>query len=122
MNINIQDVQTPSLSAYTKTSTPAPEQLDVGWFNAVLKNNDPASVNSVSLDNKAGQSLTQRSDFLQGLSNQAARALQKVGRHTDPMNMVKSTRAMSAFHLETQLTAKMISKTSQAIEKLTNLS
>jgi len=29
---------------------------------------------------------------------------------------------MSAFHLETVLSAKMISKTSQAIEKLTNLS
>ena len=33
-----------------------------------------------------------------------------------------STRALSALHLETVLSAKMISKTSQAIEKLTNLS
>ena len=52
----------------------------------------------------------------------AARALQKVSSSTDPVDMLTSTRAMSAFHLETVLSAKMISKTSQAIEKLTNLS
>ena len=56
------------------------------------------------------------------LQKVAARALQKVSASTDPMDMLKSTRAMSAFHLETVLSAKMISKTSQAIEKLTNLS
>ena len=68
------------------------------------------------------QPLSQRSQLLQTLSNTAARALQKVSSSTDPVDMLTSTRAMSAFHLETVLSAKMISKTSQAIEKLTNLS
>ena len=66
--------------------------------------------------------LKQRSALLAGLSSTAARALQKASTSTDPLDMLKSTRALSALHLETVLSAKMISKTSQAIEKLTNLS
>lgn len=73
-------------------------------------------------DHTIAQPLNLRSALLQDLSNSAARALQKVSRSTDPIDMIKSTRAMSAFHLETVLSAKMINKTSQAIEKLTNLS
>jgi len=73
-------------------------------------------------DKQIANPLIQRSELLQELSNKAARALQKVSASTAPIDALKSTRAMSAFHLETVLSAKMISKTTQAIEKLTNLS
>lgn len=94
---------------------------DINWFTAALKKPTPATAHT-PLDNRIAQPLNQRSALLQDLSNTAARALQKVSRSTNPVDMLKSTRAMSAFHLETVLSAKMISKTSQAIEKLTSLS
>lgn len=97
-----------------------PETADINWFTASL--NNPAPINAVPREFHIAQPLNQRSALLQSLSNTAARALQKVSSSTDPLDMLKSTRAMSAFHLETVLSAKMISKTSQAIEKLTNLS
>ena len=117
MNVNAPDVATLAPSMFPDTPYPAPETADINWFNTLLKS--PAA--EVPYNNGASP-LSQRSEFLQGLSNRAAQALQKVGTSTDPIDMLKSTRAMSAFHLETVLSAKIISKTSQAIEKLTNLS
>ena len=99
-----------------------PEAADIKWFNASLHPAAAMKPDTVKSDNLMANPLNQRSVLLQELSNTAARALQKVSASTDPMDMLKSTRAMSAFHLETVLSAKMISKTSQAIEKLTNLS
>ena len=93
---------------------------DINWFTASL--NHPAPINTLPRDHALAQPLSQRSALLQDLSNTAARALQKVSRSTNPVDMIKSTRAMSAFHLETVLSAKTVSKTSQTIEKLTNLS
>lgn len=94
---------------------------DIHWFTAAVKTPTPATAHTTR-DNIVAQPLNQRSALLQDLSNTAARALQKTSSSADPLDMIKSTRAMSAFHLETVLSAKMISKTSQAIEKLTNLS
>lgn len=99
-----------------------PEAADINWFNALLKAPATSTSYPPASENHFAQPLAQRSVLLKDLSNTAARALQKVSASTDPMDMLKSTRAMSAFHLETVLSAKMISKTSQAIEKLTNLS
>lgn len=120
MNINIHTAQ--PLAPPSSPPRHVPETSDINWFSTSLKSPAPGSVNNSTSDNHFAPSLSQRSELLQGLSNQAARRLQKVSNSTDPVDMIKSTRAMSAFHLETVLTAKMISKTSQAIEKLTNLS
>ncbi|WP_218725975.1 type III secretion system inner rod subunit SctI [Pseudomonas sp. D1HM] len=111
---------TPSMTS----SSPGqgPETADINWFNASLGMSKPETGLPLSPGPSASPSLSQRSEFLQGLSNLAARRLQDVSKSTDPMDMIKSTRAMSAFHLETVLTAKIVSKTSQAIEKLTTLS
>lgn len=114
-------------SAFKSSPTSAqpflqPEAADINWFNALLKAPATSASYPSAPENHFAQPLTQRSALLQDLSNTAARALQKVSASTDPMDMLKSTRAMSAFHLETVLSAKMINKTSQAIEKLTNLS
>lgn len=113
-----------SLTPSMTSSSPGqgPEAADINWFNASLEMSKPETGLPLSPGPSASPSLSQRSEFLQGLSNLAARRLQDVSKSTDPMDMIKSTRAMSAFHLETVLTAKIVSKTSQAIEKLTTLS
>lgn len=100
----------------------AAEASDINWFNSLLKTTSVNALYPAMTDKQIANPLIQRSELLQELSNKAARALQKVSASTDPIDSLKSTRAMSAFHLETVLSAKMISKTTQAIEKLTNLS
>lgn len=122
MNINIHTAQPLASPLPSSPQRYVPETSDINWFNTSLKSPAPGPVNNNTSDNHFAPSLSQRSELLQDLSNQAARRLQKVSNSTDPVDMIKSTRAMSAFHLETVLTAKMISKTSQAIEKLTTLS
>lgn len=114
MKINAPIATTPS-----GIQPDASETADINWFNTLLKT---SAVGAPPSSTPIINPLTQRSELLQGLSNKAAHALQKVSNSTDPMDMIKSTRAMSASHLETVLSAKMISKTTQAIEKLTNLS
>ena len=99
-----------------------PELADIHWFNASLLATATKATNTEISDKLTSHPLKQRSALLAGLSSTAARALQKASTSTDPLDMLKSTRALSALHLETVLSAKMISKTSQAIEKLTNLS
>lgn len=111
---------TPSMTSSSPDQ--GPETADINWFNASLGMSKAETGVPLSPGPSASPSLSQRSEFLQGLSNLAARRLQDVSKSTDPMDMIKSTRAMSAFHLETVLTAKIVSKTSQAIEKLTTLS
>ncbi|KAB0490494.1 EscI/YscI/HrpB family type III secretion system inner rod protein [Pseudomonas psychrophila] len=110
----------PSISFEAPFHTPA--IADINWFTASLLPSPTQTPYIATSDSLIAHPLKQRSALLQELSNTAARALQKVSTSTDPIDMLKSTRAISAFHLETLLSAKMISKTSQAIEKLTNLS
>lgn len=110
----------PSISFEAPSHTPA--IADINWFTASLLPSATQTPYIATSDSLIAHPLKQRSALLQELSNTAARALQKVSTSTDPIDMLKSTRAISAFHLETLLSAKMISKTSQAIEKLTNLS
>jgi len=112
--------QTASITSEIPSHTPA--MVDINWFNASILPTAAINPDTVKSDHLIANPLSQRSVLLQELSKTAARALQKVSTSTDPVDMLTSTRAMSAFHLETVLSAKMISKTSQAIEKLTNLS
>ena len=95
-----------------------PAMADINWFNASLLPAATKTPDTAIFVNP----LIQRSELLKDLSSTAARALQKASASTAPLDMLKSTRAISALHLETVLSAKMISKTTQAIEKLTNLS
>ena len=122
MKVNTPDVAILASPIFSGSPHQTPENCDIHFFNALLKTPAAEPQHNAVAGNQGTHPLSQRSDFLQGLSDKAARALQKVSTSTDPIDMLKSTRAISAFHLETLLSAKMISKTSQAIEKLTHLS
>ncbi|KMM85795.1 type III secretion apparatus protein, YscI/HrpB, C-terminal domain-containing protein [Pseudomonas taetrolens] len=122
MNVNLHPRLPVTPSMTSSSPGQGPETTDINWFNASLGMPGPETGLPLYPGHSVSPSLSQRSEFLQELSNLAARRLQDVSKSTDPMDMIKSTRAMSAFHLETVLTAKIVSKTSQAIEKLTTLS
>ena len=79
----------------------------------------PDSENNVAA--RIIDSLSSRSGELQRLDDRANRDMLKAIRTADPQDMLQSNRSLSSFHLESLMTAKVVSKGSQAIEKLTNL-
>lgn len=97
------------------------ETSDVSWFNAQMREKPAAPDSENNVAARIIDSLSSRSGELQRLDERANRDMLKAIRTADPQDMLQSNRSLSSFHLESLMTAKMVSKGSQAIEKLTNL-
>ncbi|MDO7895775.1 type III secretion system inner rod subunit SctI [Pseudomonas citrulli] len=111
-------------SSPAKTSARPPasaEASDVSWFNAQMQEKTPAPDRENNVAARIIDSLSSRSGELQRLDERANRDMLKAIRTADPQDMLQSNRSLSSFHLESLMTAKLVSKGSQAIEKLTNL-
>ncbi|OPG75709.1 EscI/YscI/HrpB family type III secretion system inner rod protein [Pseudomonas ogarae] len=116
----------PSNLASTSAKTSARPQAsaeasDVSWFNAQMREKAPAPDSENNVAARIIDSLSSRSGELQRLDDRANRDMLKAIRTADPQDMLQSNRSLSSFHLESLMTAKIVSKGSQAIEKLTNL-
>ena len=122
--MKIHAVPMPSLMKPSVSEPPshAAALSDINWFNASLNTPSTQTPYSASSENYFSRPLIQQSAHLQGLSNQAAQALLKVSNSTAPIDILNSTREMSKHSLDSILAAKVVNKTSQAIDKLTNLS
>ncbi len=121
MSINkIQgQVNTLSLSGVGAASAPTANVQDVEWFSAAL--DEPGSEFSVSVSDKVINGLTNSSKELQRLSDQAAGDLLKASKSLDAKTIIQANRSLSSFYLQSMLTAKIVSKGTQAVERLTNL-
>lgn len=123
--MTLQAIDTTSVAATATKPGGSPharaETSDVSWFNAQMheKKTVPDSENNVAA--RIIDSLSSRSGELQRLEDRANRDMLKAIRTADPQDMLQSNRSLSSFHLESLMTAKIVSKGSQAIEKLTNL-
>lgn len=100
-------------------SRPAPDKYDVEWFSSMVEK--PMRDEQVSVPDKIISGLTNSSQELQKLSETASGDLLKAAKSGDPQDILEASRSMSSFYLQSLLTAKLVSKGSQAIEKLTNL-
>lgn len=92
------------------------EIADSTWFAAQIKR--PAS------EPAAGQpavGLRQMIADLNSRADIAARDLRKVVRSVDPQEAMQANRSLSSFYLESLLSAKVVAKAVQGIEKLTSL-
>ncbi len=121
MSINkIQgQVNTFSLSGAGAAGAPTANAHDVEWFSAAL--DAPESEFSVSVSDKVINGLTNSSQELQRLSDQAAGDLLKASKTLDAKTIIQANRSLSSFYLQSMLAAKIVSKGTQAIERLTNL-
>jgi type III secretion system YscI/HrpB-like protein len=119
MKIEAVDITAPAPSG--KSAPTAINSGDVSWFNAQLQTQPAAQADENNVASRIIGSLSQRSDELQRLNDRANRDLVKATRTADPQDLLQANRSMSSFYLESLMTAKMVSKGSQAIEKLTNL-
>lgn len=123
--MEIQAIDASNLASTSAKATAKPhanaETSDVSWFNAQMRDKAPAPDSENNVAARIIDSLSSRSGELQRLDDRANRDMLKAIRTADPQDMLQSNRSLSSFHLESLMTAKMVSKGSQAIEKLTNL-
>lgn len=122
MKIDTAPMPSPMLPPLSDKPAYSPEPSDINWFNASLNTPTTQMPNNASSEPYFSRPLNRQSAHLQALSNKSAQALLKVSTSTAPLDMLNSTRALSRHGLDSILAAKVVSKTSQAVDKLTNLS
>ncbi|MBT2375474.1 type III secretion system inner rod subunit SctI [Pseudomonas fluorescens] len=102
-------------SSFTEGAVPS-EVADIAWFTAQIKR--PA------FEPTAGQPERGLRQVIADLNNRAdiaARDLRKVVRSIDPQETMQANRSLSSFYLESLLSAKVVAKAVQGVEKLTSL-
>ncbi|WP_339532577.1 type III secretion system inner rod subunit SctI [Pseudomonas mucidolens] len=99
-----------------ETPANAPATADINWFSATIES-PPSHEAKPTLS-----SLAQSSNRLNSLSSKAGNDLKRLSKSSDPMDIVATTRSLSSLSTEVTLAAKIVNKSVQAVEKLTNLS
>lgn len=95
-----------------------PAGSDVSWFSAAMQEGGGRTPMALGA---AGHPLGDLFQSLQGNSDKVARGLKKASASVDPMNIRKASKSLSEFYLESLLSAKLVGKAAQGLEKLTNL-
>lgn len=100
---------------------PTPLVTDSNWFNTALespssqKNRIPREINPDAF------TLAPLTNRLSSSSRNAGANLEKLSKSSNPMDILISTRSASELSLEVSALTKVVGKTFQACEKLTNL-
>jgi type III secretion system YscI/HrpB-like protein len=97
-----------------------PSQGDADWFKAAMQRAEPAQ-GAGAFSEQVMDPLTRKAMSLEDMSERAGKALREASLHADPKSFLEATRALSSYSLQTSLSVKMISKGSQALDKLTNM-
>lgn len=97
-----------------------PSQADVDLFSAAMSAGDAAAVPG-QLPALVAGALVDRVQSTDKLSQQAMRNMKAAASADDPMDMTMMSRALSAYSLQMAVTTKVVNKTAQTLDKLTNL-
>lgn len=107
----------------TPASKPVAASSDIAWFSAELEK--PEGVQGgITPGQSTGSLFNQLSSTFNQLEsdrNNMGNVLRKASRSTDPLVLTKVDGQLSDYYLENTLNAKIVSKTVQGLEKLTNL-
>ncbi|MBU3057501.1 type III secretion system inner rod subunit SctI [Pseudomonas indica] len=95
-----------------------PAGSDVSWFSAAMQ--DGGDQAPMTLES-ASRPFNELFQSLQGKSDIAARRLKKAAASVDPKDIRQANKSLSSFYLESMLSAKLVGKAAQSVEKLTNL-
>lgn len=96
-----------------------PAQADVDLFNAAMRP-DSTSL-TAHLSEEVASALSARLGDSEKLSQQAMRSMKKVAGTENGAEITQMGRALSQCSLQMALTTKVVSKSAQALDKLTNL-
>lgn len=100
------------------TSSVAPASADIAWFSAAMQ---PAAPRSAVPSSGEVSPVLQAASSFQKDAERINRQLQRVSGSVDPQQMMQANRSLSSFYLESMLSAKLVSKAAQSVEKLTSL-
>ena len=94
----------------------APSQADADLFSNALNNptSSPLAEGFMS-------ALSERLGSQEKLSQQAMRSMKAASGSSEPMDVVKMSRSLSQYSLQMAMTTKVVNKSAQALDKLTNL-
>ncbi|WP_440073545.1 type III secretion system inner rod subunit SctI [Pseudomonas fragariae (ex Marin et al. 2024)] len=96
-----------------------PAQADVDIFTAATQ---PDGVSSgAPLSEHIASAISGGLGETEKMSQQAMRSMKKASGTGDALDIAAMTRTLSQCSLQTALTTKVVSKTAQALDKLTNL-
>lgn len=95
-----------------------PSGSDVSWFSAAMQ--EGGDQTPMTLEN-ASRPFNELFQSLQGKTDVAARRLKKAAASVDPQDIRQANKSLSSFYLESMLSAKLVGKAAQSVEKLTNL-
>lgn len=99
-----------------------PGSSDVTFFASALEQPQAATASSGTLD--TGHLFKQLSTAFNNLENDRKsmdNSLRKASRSTDPLVLNQVNSQLADYYLESMMNAKIVSKTVQGLEKLTNL-
>ncbi|MBI6854916.1 EscI/YscI/HrpB family type III secretion system inner rod protein [Pseudomonas cichorii] len=99
-------------------SGPTPAEADIAWFNAAMRSADPKPASDSQM---LVSPISKASTAYQKESERVDRDLQRAARSSDPKMALDANRSLSSFYLESLLSAKLVSKAAQTVEKLTSL-
>ena len=94
-----------------------PAEADIAWFNSQMQQ----AAARPPREEAADSPIARASTTLQKDADKADRDLQRASRSTDPQQALQANRSLSSFYLESLLSAKLVSKAAQSVEKLTSL-
>lgn len=120
MSINAVDhARAAHLGDASRGLTGEPEQADVDLFNAAMRQH--AGGPPARLADAVAGPLMHQLEKINDLSEKANRAVKSAAGSLNPMDMLQMNRSLSAYYLQSALTAKVVSKGGQALDKLTNM-
>ncbi|WP_297844562.1 type III secretion system inner rod subunit SctI [Pseudomonas sp.] len=96
-----------------------PAQADVDLFNSAMQPNTAEATGHFA--DGVLSALSKQMDSTGKLSEQAQRSMKTASSSTNPMDIVDMSRSLSQYSLQMSLTTKVLSKSAQALDKLTNL-
>lgn len=102
-------------SFYQEQSSPQKEDVDI-FLSAMKK--DPSDMN---ISEQFMSKITQLSDELKAKSDAINKGFKTTTSADDYTTMMKSLREISDYGFQTAVLTKVVSKATQAVEKLTNL-
>jgi len=96
-----------------------PSQAEVDLFNAAMR--PDMALQQSHLSEQIASALSERLGATDKLSQQAVRKMRNASTTEDPMEIVQMSRSLSQYSLQMALTTKVVNKSAQALDKLTNL-
>lgn len=99
-----------------------PDQQDVQWFAAEMQPQAfEHSPDKGSVTGNLMEQLAASFGRIDKKSDKVAKVLSETANSTNPIDLTRVSSTLSSYYLESLMNAKVISKTVQGLEKLTNL-